>query len=1192
MSEQSYHLIRAVPVLTAALMTALTGVPALAQPHQHPPAGHQAKDSAHPGASAARVALPEVPDPRDPKFKPQDYPTHDPEVALKMFQLPEGYAVNLFASERDGVEKPIAFAVDGRGRLWVACSPTYPHALPGTEPNDKIVILEDTDGDGKSDKTTVFADRLYIPTGLELGDGGVYVAQQPNLMFLRDTDGDDRADQRTILLHGFGTEDSHHAMHAMTWSPGGALHFAEGTFHHTQVETPHGPVRVENAAYFRYRPTTQRLQVYVSYQFANPWGHVFDRWGQDFLADSSGGANYFALPLTGRIEYPDKRPAMREFTLTKVRPTCGAEFVSSRHFPDEAQGNWLLNNVIGFQGIKQYKVIEKDSGFEGHEVEPLLFSTDPNFRPVDLEFGADGALYVTDWYNPLIGHMQYSVRDPRRDTTHGRIWRITHTGRPLLKPVKIENEPVASLLDLLKSYEDRTRYRARRELRIHPKEPVAAAVKQWVGGLDRNDPEYEHHLLEALWVLETKESPDAELLNRLLKANDPRARAAATRVLRHWAGRVPDALALLRQQANDKHPRVRLEAVVALSDFKTAAAAEAALDALRHPTDYYLDYALRETMKVLRPQWQPLVTSGKSFAANHAAAVEYALGSVPTEDLVKAARSEGVYAALLVRPGIDLRVREEALKGLSQTRKTKPVEELLAAIGRADRVVLDPASAPPADSASAAKDLADLLTNFDAEDIEAAREHVERLAAEARTPEFREAAYTSLIYADESADKAWALAGASPRRLQDLLTALVKMGDEEFINASYDRALSLLRGLPKDLAAELAKNQGVRGRYVRIDLPGLQRTLTLAEVQVFSGGRNIAPTGKAVQSSLEQGGEASKAIDGNTNADFAAGGQSSTKENDRNPWWQLDLGSVRPIESVIVYNRAGEFGKRLEGYTLTVLDADRNVAYQTTGHPAPPEKATHAITGPDPVAAVRRAAINVVTAVKGKEAETFQALAQLVRDKTDTDAALEGLARLPRDKWPKEQAAALAADVIAHVSQVPPDRRSAPAFLSALAVARDLAALLPAAEASKAQASLAKLGVQTVVIKVIPHEMKFVPDEITVEAGRPVEILLENPCVMPHNLLVTAPGAMEEVGMEAEQMAADPRAFERQFVPDSKKVLAASRLLQPGQSDRIVFIAPERPDDYPYVCTFPGHWRTMNGVMTVTAAKGPEAGQK
>ena len=212
----------------------------------------------------------------------------DPKIALERLHPADGYEVNLFASEQQFPElaNPLAMTFDDRGRLWVLVSPTYPHLVPGQKPDDKLVVLEDTNRDGRADSLSVFADGLYLPTGFELGDGGVYVSQQPNLMFLKDTNGDGKADERRIVLHGFGTEDSHHAIHAFTWGAGGGLFFQEGTFLHSQVETPYGPVRLENAGVYRYEPRTEKLSVFVSYSFANPWGHVVDAWGQHFISDA------------------------------------------------------------------------------------------------------------------------------------------------------------------------------------------------------------------------------------------------------------------------------------------------------------------------------------------------------------------------------------------------------------------------------------------------------------------------------------------------------------------------------------------------------------------------------------------------------------------------------------------------------------------------------------------------------------------------------------------------------------------------------------------------------------------------------------------------------------------------------------------------------------------------------------------
>lgn len=518
------------------------------------------------------------------------------------FSLPKGYVINLFASEKDfPIEKPVAMNFDERGRLWVATMPAYPQYLPGYPARDKIVILEDTDNDGKADKHTVFADSLYLPLGFVFGNGGVYVAEEPNLLFLQDTDGDGKMDKKEIVLQGFGSEDSHHATHAFTWGQDGAIYFHEGTFHHSQVETPYGPMRASYGATFRYEPRTGKLANYISYPYNNPWGNLFDKWGMHLIGDASDGKNYYATPMTVKIDYPNAHPYMDMFTATKVRPTAGIEIISSRHFPDNAQGNFLVNNTIGFQGIKQHKVTYNGSGIQGTETENLLQSSDPNFRPVDLKFGPDGALYVVDWFNPLIGHMQHSMRDPGRDKAHGRIWRITYPAKPLLKQPDISKQTIPQMLDNLKEYEDRFRYRTREYLRTKNSKDVIPALENWINGLNKNDSAYEHNLLEGLWIYQDFDVVNEKLLTQLLNARDHRARAAATRVLFYWRDRINNSLDLVAERAKDESPRVRIEALTALSFYKGEKAANAAEGILLMPRDYYLTYASREALKYLKP---------------------------------------------------------------------------------------------------------------------------------------------------------------------------------------------------------------------------------------------------------------------------------------------------------------------------------------------------------------------------------------------------------------------------------------------------------------------------------------------------------------------------------------------------------------------------------------------------------------
>jgi glucose/arabinose dehydrogenase len=530
-----------------------------------------------------------------------------PDEAKASFTLPPDFEISLYASEVEfpDLKDPVAMTFDRKGRLWVGTNPSYPQYLPGTPVDDKILILEDTDRDGKADKQTVFARGLHLPIGIELADGGAYVSLQPNLHFLKDTDGDDVADTNDIILHGFDSADSHHALHAFETGPGGEMYFHEGTFHYSQIETPYGPERVNNAAVFRYEPNTEKLDVYVSYGFANPWGHCFDDWGQNFVADASGGANYFAAAFSGDVDHPRKHPNLKQFLVKQWRPTCGCELVSSRHFPDEMQGDYLLNNCIGFQGTLQYR-FKKDekpySGFAADPVEPLIRSSDPNYRPVDIVLGPDGALYIADWFNPLVGHMQHSLRDPNRDHVHGRIWRVTHKKRPLVEPAQIVGASIEHLLDILdmqKTPEYRTRQKARLELRERDTATVMAAVDKWVAAQKGDSSATQHNLLEALWVKQQADMVDVALLKRLLASKEFRARAAATRVLCYQRDRVPDVLAVLETLVNDEHPRVRLEAIRALSFFDNQAALDVAVQSLIHEQDDYLEYVLKETTTTL-----------------------------------------------------------------------------------------------------------------------------------------------------------------------------------------------------------------------------------------------------------------------------------------------------------------------------------------------------------------------------------------------------------------------------------------------------------------------------------------------------------------------------------------------------------------------------------------------------------------
>ncbi|MBL9160519.1 MAG: ThuA domain-containing protein [Verrucomicrobiales bacterium] len=514
--------------------------------------------------------LPPVPTNYQPSVKNGSTEYLYGEAAEKSLTVPEGYQVKLFASEKEfpNLANPMQLSFDDKGRLWVATMPTYPHYRPGDAlPDDKLLIYEDTDGDGKADKETVFADKLHLPIGFEFAPEGVYVSQEPNLVLIRDTNGDDKADSTEIILGGFDTHDTHHAISAYTADPSGAFILCEGVFLHTNVETPYGPVRAVDGGFYRYSPQRMQLERTAQLAIPNPWGAVFDKWGQDFFLHTSGPSMNWMLPVSVKSTYGSKTPSTPDLVPKgqSVRPTSGLEIVSSRHFPDEVQGDIVLCNAIGFLGIKQHQIEDAGTGYKTTFRHDLLKSTDGNFRPVDLEFAPDGSLYVIDWHNVLIGHMQHNARDPLRDHVHGRIYRITYPSRPLVEPAKVAGASINELLENLKLPENRTRYRSRRALRAYPVEEVLPAVKTWVAGLDKADPDYEHRRLEALWVTWGMNAVDESLLRELLASSDFRVRAAAVRVVRYNHHRLADHAALLEKAAADAEGRVRLEATVAAS---------------------------------------------------------------------------------------------------------------------------------------------------------------------------------------------------------------------------------------------------------------------------------------------------------------------------------------------------------------------------------------------------------------------------------------------------------------------------------------------------------------------------------------------------------------------------------------------------------------------------------------------------
>ncbi len=473
--------------------------------------------------------------------------------SLKKLTYPDNFEVNLFADEDRFPElvNPVQMQVDGKGRLWVAAWKSYPKWEPLTKMEDRLLIFPDENRDGIADKCITFA-KVHNPLGFEFWNGGVLVTSQPDIIFLKDTDGDDVADFRQVYVQGIGSADTHHAANNFIYGPDGAIYWQSGIFMINTIEHPWGPPLSTGAsAMYRFDPRRYTISFHANNR-PNPHGISFDRWGYHYANDGTGGNTFQVRPDGNGFK-------MHQLLNKQVRPVPANEVVSSANFPDEMQQDFLICNTIGYLGIKHYdlhrdgytrtvttgkgdkkktrEIVYKVGevwGEPAKKTNDFIHSSDRNFRPTDAIFGSDGALYIADWHNVIIGHMQHNVRDPNRDHKHGRVFRMVAKGRPLQEPVPIDGAPLSQLMENLEHPIDGVRHRTRIELSERDTGEVIAACQQWIKQWDVTKKEHAHHLLEALWLHQQHNIKNPGLMNSLLKSPEPQAVVAAKTVQHHW----------------------------------------------------------------------------------------------------------------------------------------------------------------------------------------------------------------------------------------------------------------------------------------------------------------------------------------------------------------------------------------------------------------------------------------------------------------------------------------------------------------------------------------------------------------------------------------------------------------------------------------------------------------------------------
>jgi len=1095
--------------------------------------------------------------------------------AIGKMKVHEGMKVNVFASEEMFPEliNPVQTAVDTDSRLWVATWPSYPHWHPKKPMGDKLVILPDEDGDGVADKMITFADNLNSITGFEFWGDGVLVAAAPELLFLKDTDGDDKADVRIRLAQGVSSADTHHTANALTIGPGGWLYWSRGVFHVTNMETPTKTFRSTRSGVYRFNPRTFEIEFHFPIG-PNPHGNAFDRWGFQFATDGTSGTGSYVNIGRGM-------GAPKQFYQKRVRPVPASGILSSTHFGPDHEGNFLICNAIGFLGVLSHKFEYNGADITAREVEPIVVSSDPNFRPSDIEVGGDGALYIADWHNALIGHMQHNMRDPNRDDKHGRVYRVTVNGRPLAKPTKMRGKPIAEVLEHLKAADNGTRYRARLELSGRETAKVIAAIDKFTVELDPKKMADTQPLLESLWVCAEHQHVHAPLLRRALQSAHPRARAAAVRTLGTWGPKVKDGIALLQTAAVDAEPVVRAEAVKAAVNFEGLPAAEVVVAAATKKTDVQLDHVLnfaRNTLKVDAVLNEAVANGAKLSAATQA----YLLRNASNAALLKMDKTEAVHHAILTRAGIGAPDKLAAATALAKSGNSTPLRVTLATVKTLDAE--DNPAAIAATSPVAASLLAESTENVSAE--------LESLAFNGKHDTAREVGLVGLLTRSPDSKNLWAHAMKSTDNLNALLAAVPKLQSKN----NTAQLAARIRPLMFELPEALRRTQTNQVGHAHHHAPGKGGPM---KVEVYRP--NFGADIKNYQNRKPTATKHTK--------DFALGklGESiekvslrfTTTINITRPgaytfFTNSDDGSRLYINDKLVVNNDGNHGMverggqvRLSGgghkLVVTYFDSGGGdgliVSWQGPGIPKQPIPAK-ALGEAGPNYATQAAAVRAIHSLPGDGAKKFTDFAKVIASGKGRRAAIPAALAIPEKDWPAAAVKSLGAQYASVAAETPFAMRDGAAFKQVLTLGEKLAAKLPSAEAKSLRDSLGNLDLQVVRIGTIFEKMKYNKASFSIVSGKPTKIVFVNDDKMPHNLLISAPGSLSAIGAAADKMAADPQGFAKHFVPDDKRVLWSTKLLQPGQTAELSFIAP-KPDAYPFICTFPLHWKLMNGVMQV-----------
>lgn len=952
-----------------------------------------------------------------------------PEESLKHMQIPVDFTIEVFAHEPE-VAHPIAFTWDEKGRMFVAITYDYPNERKDTGGRDFILICEDTNGDGKADKFTKFAEGLSVPTGLVFANGGLIVSQAPHMLFLQDTDGDDKADIQKILFSGFGTFDTHAGPSSLHY---GFDNWIYGSVGYSGFKGKFGQADSLNfgQALFRFRPDGSNLEM-LTRTSNNTWGLSFNEAG-DLFASTANNAHgwYMAIPsryfgkstVDNGSRSTDTHKDFQPIT-PKVRQVdvfggftaaSGHHFYSARAFPKEywnkvafvaePTGHLLHRNILEKKGSDYVDKL----GFN------FLASADEWVSPVFAQVGPDGALWIADWYSYIIQHNPTpkgfengsgnAYETDLRDNTHGRIYRVAWNKAPRYEQPQLDTSTPTTLIQNLKNDNLLWRLHAQRLLVERDQTDIVPSLLALVNDQSVDELGLNVGAIHALWTLHG------------------------------------------------------LNAITSLSSNETVA--KAIKSALAHPSS-----AVRKT------------------------AIQVLLNDRATTNAL-------IDHQLLA--DTDATVVVNTLLKLSECPLTQQAEAAI---------------------------LTSLKNSNDTDDRWLPDAYA--VVLNAHDGKLRKMLFNDRL---QHTDQANSSTHAAPAHHDHSAHATTK--SFEAVKGGVDLAITDI---------EISTDYPMVREYNRITV----HITNLGDVAVPKEKiPTVLVTVKGAGLSL---GYSSKFLD----KGIAPGETITLSEGNNGPWKStfgftaeqagtVEVTATVDTDNVVIEKDEDRNNRLTKKFTVhkphSLADFALERAFRSYSSYAP---------------------INQVV----EDLKTAQALS-LTTKNVVTKGMLDGW----NVKRQGELSKANQGWLLLYYDQAPSSYSSKIERLIQSAGLTNQIKQDPA--------------LQTILLKAIREEMKFDKTEFTVKAGQSVEIVFENPDAMQHNIVIGQPNSLEKIGLAADAMITARDAAEKHYVPSLPEVIVATPLVNPNETYKLRFTAPTTPGEYPYVCTFPGHWRLMKGIMIV-----------